>query len=105
MTTHDTQAKERKEAYATLLAHFLRTFECDAGRSVLACLHATAGTRASSFHPGANGAGMDALAAAKRDGGKTLVWFIEDRLTEARLACGSPPADKPATTGGTRARR
>ena len=98
-----TKQEKREQEHADILANFLRTFECAAGRAVLEHLHATAGTRCSSFHPGANG--IDAIAAAKRDGGKTLVWFIEAKLEEARAAGRTETSGKPKTTGGRTARR
>lgn len=102
---HEQQTEKntaREQEHRDTLAHYQRTFDSESGRAVLRHLHATAGTRLSSFHPGGNGAGMDAIAAAKRDGGKTLVWFIESILDEAR---GQGDPAKPATTGGPKANR
>lgn len=101
-TTETTRATTRQQEAKDLLANYLRTFECPAGRAVLEHLHATTGTRLSSFWPDD---GFNAISAAKRDGGKTLVWAIEATLEKARAASRTEEPSKPKTTGRRSSRR
>ena len=99
-------ANEHQEKIATARADFLdsllRTFDGPAGKSVLAWLHSTAGTRAPCFIPG----DRDPNAAAFRDGRKSLVWEIEANLATARqTAHAAARGDmRPAISGAPKTR-
>lgn len=84
---------------AELLEAIRQTFDSPHGQLCLAWLHATAATRKPAFIAG-KGAALDPLAAAMRDGRKSLVWEIEANLEHARASYGSTDAaHKPATRG------
>ena len=98
--THDTIQAKRDE----LLEALRQTFDSAHGKLALGWLHATAATRKPAFIPGKHDT-LDPLAAAFRDGRKSILWEIEANLELARRSYGDPnPSDKPKTRTGTRRR-
>jgi hypothetical protein len=94
---------DQSKARADFLAALRNTFGTPDGQRVLAWLHATAATRRPAFVPAAGGKPLDAIAAAYRDGRKSVVWEIEANLEAAELPPGDP-ADRPPTRPRARAR-
>ena len=80
-------AQVRQEFFDTLR----RVFDSPDGTSILAWLHSAAATRKPSFLPGGNGAAYDPIAAAIRDGRKSIVLEIEENLQAARRSGDAKP--------------
>jgi hypothetical protein len=89
-------------ARADFLAALRNTFDSPDGQHILRWLHTTAGTAKPAFLPSANGAPLCPLAAALRDGRRSIVHEIEANLQKARAEHGASPT--PAAPK-TRARR
>ena len=94
---------DKNQARADFLAALRNTFGSPDGQRVLAWLHATAATRRPAFVPAAGGKPIDPLAAAIRDGRKSIVWEIESNLEAADLPAGDS-SDRPPTRSRARAR-
>jgi len=98
----DAQTKETTaRARADFNAALINTFRSPDGRKILEWLHATAATGKPSFTPGRAGSPIDPLAAAIRDGRKSIVLEIEANLKAAESADSTN--DSP-TVSGRRAR-
>jgi hypothetical protein len=86
MKTDATTKEATARARADFNAALINTFRSPDGKRILEWLHTTAATRKPAFTPGRAGAGIDPLAAAIRDGRKSIVWEIEANLEAAESA-------------------